>query len=99
MQGYGGEIRAFGSSLTKGGGEQFAIAVRPPGPLAYAHLKLPPYWDSPAGRSAKNRRLLRAARIEIVRLSLPPIPQSLVKPSHARPKSRSNVFRYGLVRV
>jgi hypothetical protein len=32
-------------------------------------------------RASKNRRLLRAARIEIVRLSLPPIPQSLVKPS------------------
>jgi len=25
--------------------EQLAIAVRPPSPLTYGHLKLLPYWD------------------------------------------------------
>ena len=40
-----GGIRAFGGSLTKVGVEQLAIAVRPPSPLTYGHLKLPPYWD------------------------------------------------------
>jgi len=38
-----GGIRAFGGSLTKVGVEQLAIAVRPPSPLTYGHLKLPPY--------------------------------------------------------
>ena len=45
MQSYGRKIRAFGGSLTKVGVERLAIAVRPPTPLAYGHLKPLPYWD------------------------------------------------------
>ena len=49
MQGYGGEIRAFGSSLTKGGGEQFAIAVRPPGPTRIRPLEAAAVLGLPCG--------------------------------------------------
>ncbi len=41
--------------------EQLAIAMRPPSPLTYGDLKLLPFWDPLARRSAlrKNRRLPR----------------------------------------
>ena len=46
----------------------------------------------PDPRPQEKSQRVRESNLQL-RPSLPPIPQSLVKPSHARPKSRSDVFR------